>query len=68
MFFLFLFFFKKASDCVTNNLNKNKFLLPYLQSVVLVCTLTSKNVVFICLGEISFFRLKNGFVFEFYTL
>ena len=43
----------QASDCVINYHNKNKFLLPYLQSVILVCTLPSKNAVFICLGEIS---------------
>ena len=43
----------QASDCVINYLNKNKFLLPYLQTVILFCTLTSKNAIFICLGEIS---------------
>ena len=32
-------------------------LLPYRQSVVPFSTLTSKNAIFICLGEISFFRL-----------
>ena len=28
-------FFIQAFDCVINYLNKNKFLLPYLQSVIL---------------------------------
>ena len=44
----------QASDCAINYLNKNKSLLPYLQSVILFLTLTSKNAIFICLGEISF--------------
>ena len=66
--------FIQPSDCVINLLNKNKFLLPYLQSVILFCTLTSKNAFFICLGEISFLDYKVGnffflrVVFEFYTL
>ena len=50
----------QASDCVINYLNKNKFLLPYLQSVILFCTITSKNAIFICLGEISFLGYKVG--------
>ena len=36
-------FLMQASDCVINYLNKNKFLLPYLQSTILFCTLTSKH-------------------------
>ena len=39
---------------VCNYLNKNKFLLPYLQPVILFCTLTSKN------PEISFLGYKVG--------
>ena len=50
----------QASDCVINYLNKNKFLLHYLQSVILFGTLTSKNVIFICLGEISFLGCQVG--------
>ena len=67
-------FFMQASDCVINYLDKNKFLLPSLQSLIRFCTLTSKNAIFICLGEISFLGYKVGkhfflrFVFEFYTL
>ena len=49
--------FMQASDCVINYLYKNKFLLSSLQSVILFYTLTSKNAIFICLGEISFFFL-----------
>ena len=50
----------QASDCVINYLNKNKLLLPYLQSVILFGTLTSKNAVFICLGEISVLGYQVG--------
>ena len=50
----------QTSDCVINYLNKNKFLLPYLQSVILFDTLTSKNAIFICLGEISFLSYQVG--------
>ena len=67
--------FRQESDCVINYLNKNKFLLPYLQYVIYFCTLTSKNDIFIYLGEISFLGYKVGklifflrVVFEFYTL
>ena len=68
-------FLMQASDCVINYLNKNKFLLPYLQSVILFGTFTSKNAIFICLGEISFLCYTVGklifclqFLFEFCTL
>ena len=47
----------QASDCVVNYLNKNNFLLPYLQSAIFFGTSTSENAIFSCLGEISFFRL-----------
>ena len=47
--------FMQASDCVINYLNKNKFLLRYLQSI-LFCTFTT----FICLGEIGFLGYKVG--------
>ena len=67
--------FMQASDCVINYLNKNKFLLPYLQSVTLFCILTSKIAIFICLGKISYLGYKVSklifflrVVFEFYTL
>ena len=50
----------QASDCVINYLNKNRFFLPCLQSVILFCTLTSKNAIFICLGEVSFLGYKVG--------
>ena len=50
----------QASDCVINYLKKNKFLMPYLQSVILFCTLTSKNATFICLGKICFLGYKVG--------
>ena len=46
--------FRQAFDFVNNYLNKDKFLSPYLQSVILFGTLTSKNAIFICLGEIIF--------------
>ena len=52
--------FMQASDCVINYLNKNKLLLPCLQFVILYCKLTSKNAIFICLGEISFLGYKVG--------
>ena len=65
----------QASNCVINYLKKNKFLLPYLQSMIFFCLLTSKHVIFISLAEISFLGYKVGklifflrFVFEFYTL
>ena len=54
-----------------NYLN-NKFLLFYLQSVILFCTLTSKNAIFRLSGR--FFSYKVGkliflwFVFEVCTL
>ena len=50
----------QVSDCVLNYLNRDKFLLLNLQSVILFGTLTSKNAVFICLGEISFLGCKVG--------
>ena len=53
-------FLMQASDCVINYLNKNKFLLPYLQSVISFCTLISTNAIFICLGEIRFLGYKVG--------
>ena len=52
----------QASDCVINYLNKNKFLLPYLQYVIF-CTFTRKNVIFICFSEISFLNYKVGKLF-----
>ena len=52
--------FMQAYACVINYLNKNKFLLPYLQSVIPFCTLTSKNAIFICLGVTSFLGYKVG--------
>ena len=68
-------FLMQAFDCVINYFNKNKFLLPYPQSVILFCTLTSKNAIFICLGEIGFLGYKVDelifflrFIFEFYSL
>ena len=55
-------FFMQASDCVIIYLNKNKlaYVLAYLQSVILVCTLTSENAIFICLSEIRFLGYKVG--------
>ena len=50
----------QVSDCVLNYLNRDKFLLLNLQSVILFGTLTSKNAIFICLGEISFLGCKVG--------
>ena len=47
-------FLMQASDCVNNYLNRNKFVLSYLQSVISSCTRTSKNVIFICLGGLRF--------------
>ena len=51
------------------------FLLSYLQSVIMFCTLTSKNAIFICFGKTGFLGYNVGklifflrFVFEFYTL
>ena len=58
--------FMQASDYVINYLNKNKFLLPYLQSVILFCTLTSKNANFICLCERSFLGYKVDKLFFFF--
>ena len=61
-------FFMQASDCVIIYLNKKKsFVLPYLQSVIHFCTLTSKNAIFICLGEISFLGHIVGKVFVFFS-
>ena len=56
----------QASDCVINNLNKNKFLLSCLQSVIFFGTLTSKNTILICLGEISCLDYKVGKLFLFF--
>ena len=68
-----VFFFMQASVIITSI--RISFVLPYLQSVILFGTLTSKNAIFICLGEISFLGYKVGklilflrVVFEFYTL
>ena len=52
--------FMQAYDCVINYLSKNKFLLPYLQSVIPFCTLTSKNDIFLWASEISFLGYKVG--------
>ena len=57
--------FMQAYDYVINHLsvNKNKFSLPYLQSFILFFTLTSKNAIFICLGEIRFLDYKVSKLF-----
>ena len=54
----------QASDCVIIYPNKN--VLPCLQSVILFCTLTSKNAIFICFGEIIFlgYKVVNLFFFS----
>ena len=46
--------FMQASDCVINYLNKNKFFVAISTICDIFCTLTCKNAIFICLGEISF--------------
>ena len=48
-------FFMQSTEFIINYLNKNKFLLPYLQSVIQFFTLTSKTANFICLGEKKIF-------------
>ena len=55
-------FFMQASDCVINYFNKNKFCVALSASYDTFCfgTFTSKNVVFICLGEISFLGYQVG--------
>ena len=54
--------FMQASDCVINYLNKNIFV-----AMSTICdtfyTLTSKNAIFICLGEISVSGYKGGKLF-----
>ena len=53
-------FLKQASNCAISYLIQSKFLLPFLQSVIRFCTLTSKNSILICLGEISILGYKVG--------
>ena len=69
--------YMQASDCIINYLNKNKFLLSYLQSVIRFCTLTSKNAIFIFFffwrNKLLGYKVGKLFcfhrvVFEFYTL
>ena len=50
----------QASDWVINYLDQNRVLLPYLQTVIRFCTVTSKYAIFICLGKISFLGYKVG--------
>ena len=58
--------FMQASDCVITYRSKNIFfLLPYLQSVIHFGTLTSKNAIFICLGEIRFLGFYSGLCLNF---
>ena len=47
----------QASDYVIMYLNKNKFFVALSKICDIFYTLTSKNAIFICLGEIRFFRL-----------
>ena len=53
-------FFMQTSDCVINYLNKNKIFIALSAICSTFLKLTSKNAVFICLGEISFLGCKMG--------
>ena len=53
-------FFTQGSDCVINYLNTNKVFVALSTICDTFCTLTSKNAIFISLGEISFLVYKVG--------
>ena len=66
-------FFMQASVCVIIYLNKNKFCVAlsticffFFVFFFFFFTLTSKNAVFICLGEKSFLGYKVGKLFFFF--
>ena len=50
--------FMQSSDCVINYLNRNKFFVALPAICDTFGTLTSKNAIFICLGEIRFLGYK----------
>ena len=51
-------FFMQESDCVIIYLNKNKIFVALSTICDTFCIFTSKNAIFICLGEIRFLGYK----------